>query len=171
DLWHPLYLAVPQASSTAEPVENPPDPPVSSAGGVRASAEGAPLTPFPSSLLEHNDCNPLPDNTSSSLVSSESGGADGVGRNSDIHLLSNEAFAPPPRQLILDIQQMLQDTREKQKTQRLRRQADSEDGQRAQQNSGQADRIAQLYNWATSDDPILKAEALQQLRRMGLDDS
>ena len=179
DLWHPLHLAVPQAlavdTQATKPVETPPDPPTSTAGVVGASAEGASPTPWASSLLVGGDCNPLTDKTSNLLSASENGDADGGVRNSgDLstdYLLSNEAFAPPPRQLILDIQQMLQDTRENQAAQRARRQADGGNGQRSQQNGVQADRIAQLYAWAASDDPILKAEALQQLRRLGLDGS
>ena len=185
DLWHPLHLAVPQAlmesragasgEQAAEPVENPPDPPASAAGVVGASAGGASPTPWASSLLVGGDCNPLTDKTSSPLSASENEDAGKEGRNSDHHstdyLLSNEAFAPPPRQLILDIQQMLQDTRENQAAQKARRQADGGDGGRSLQNGVQADRIAQLYAWAASDDPILKAEAWQQLRRLGLDGS
>ncbi|MGI8935055.1 MAG: hypothetical protein ACR2FS_13375, partial [Phormidesmis sp.] len=182
DLWHPLHLAVPQAlmeswagaadAQGTEPVENPPDPPTSASGVVGASAGGASPTPSGSSLLVGDDCNPLSDRASGSLSASENGGAEGGGRNLGDHaadyLLSNEAFAPPPRQLILDIQQMLQETRENQAAQR---QANGGDELRSQQNGVQADRIAQLYAWAGSDDPILKAEALQQLSRLGLDGS
>ena len=179
DLWHPLHLAVPQAlavdTQTAKPVEPPPDPPASTAGVVGASAGGASPTPWASSLLGGGDCKPLADSASDSVSTSENGDAEGGVRNSGDrstdYLLSNEAFAPPPRQLILDIQQMLQDTRENQAAQKARRQADGGNGQRSQQNGVQADRIAQLYAWAASDDPILKAEALQQLRRLGLDGS
>ena len=164
DLWHPLHLTV--------PVENPPDPPASAAGVVGASAGGAPPTPWVSSLLGGDDCNPLSDSASSSLSASESRDASKEGRNSSQpsagYLLSNQAFAPPPRQLILDIQQMLQDTRKNQAAQRAKL---AGDGVRSQRNDGQADRIAQLYAWAAADDPILKAEALQQLRRLGLDGS
>ncbi|MGB7248042.1 MAG: hypothetical protein WBC73_03810, partial [Phormidesmis sp.] len=112
DLWHPLHLAVPQASAAsrsgiitkqaAEPVENPPDPPP---------------TPCPSSLLGDDDCSPLSNSASGSLPGSESKRSSERGRNSSDHstehLLSNEVFSPPPRQLILDIQQMLQRTRER----------------------------------------------------------
>ena len=185
DLWHPLHLAVPQAlaesrtgasaTQATELVENPPNPPTSTAGVVGASAGGAPPTPWASSLLVRDDCNSLSDNGSSSLSASENRGAKGEGRNSGElsadYLLSNEAFAPPPRQLILDIQQMLQNTRENQAAQRAQRQPDGGNRQRSQQNGVQADRIAQLYAWAASVDPILKAEALQQLRRLGLDGS
>ncbi|MGB3472626.1 MAG: hypothetical protein WBA51_17560, partial [Erythrobacter sp.] len=146
--------------------------PTSAAGVVGASAGGASPTPWASSLLVGGDCNPLFDGTSDPLLASENEDAGKEGRNSGDrstdYLLSNEAFAPPPRQLILDIQQMLQDTRENQAAQRAQR---AGDGARSQQDGGQTDRIAQLYAWAASDDPILKAEALQQLRRLGLDGS
>lgn len=185
DLWHPLHLAVPQAltesragadaAQGAEPVESPPNPQTSTSGVVGSSAGGASPTPFGTSLLVGDDCNPLSDSASGSLSASENGDAEGGVRNSGDHsadyLLSNEAFAPPPRQLILNIQQMLQANRENQAAQRAQRQADGGNGQRSQQNGVQANRIAQLYAWADSDDPILKAEALQQMRRLGLDGS
>lgn len=74
------------------------------------------------------------------------------------------------KRLILDIQQMLKDTREKQAAQKAQRQAMG-NGQRSPSDNVQADRIAQLLAWAAFDDPILKAEALQQLSRLGLDGS
>ena len=182
DLWHPLHLAVPQAlaepqseaADTQEtaPVENPPDPPTSSSGVVGASAKGASPTPSGPSLLVGDDCNPFIDKASDSLSAAQNGGADRAGCNlegsSVEHLLSNEAFAPPPRQLILNIQQMLQDTRQKQAALRAQKQAMDGNGRSPSLDSGQADRIAQLRAWAASDDPILKAEALQQLSRLGL---
>ena len=183
DLWHPLHLAVPQAlaepqaeaadTQGTEPVENPPDPPTSSSGVVGASAKGASPTPSGSSLLGASDCNPFIDTASSPPSNALNAAPDRVGRNLEIpaaeHLLSNEAFAPPPRQLILNIQQMLQDTRQKQAAQKAQRLANEGDRRPSPLSSSQTDRIAQLYTWAASDDPILKAEALQQLRRLGLD--
>ncbi|NJM98888.1 MAG: hypothetical protein HC800_18590 [Phormidesmis sp. RL_2_1] len=70
--------------------------------------------------------------------------------------------------MILDIQQRLQANRDHQAAQRVKRMADGASGMRSQQHGVQADRIAQLFAWADSDDPILKTEALQQLSRLGL---
>ncbi|NJM98887.1 MAG: hypothetical protein HC800_18585 [Phormidesmis sp. RL_2_1] len=103
DLWHPLHLAVPQAlaaSQLAQPVENPPHPPAFQAGVVGASAGGAAPTPFGSSLLAADGCNPLFNGASGSRSALTNGGAEGGGRNtgdaSAEYLRSNEAFAPPP---------------------------------------------------------------------------
>lgn len=104
---------------------------------------------------------------SSRFLPSDNRFAEGEGRNTGDRqdaLLSNEVFAPPPQQLMLDIKQMLQATQEAQRSQRQRQQHNApEIGNRRKE----ADSMEQLQAWAASDDLVFRAEALRQLARLG----
>ena len=160
DLWHPNYISEEQEQALLVKTE------AACAGGAAASEEGT-------SLLHPTVRNKPDDNGSSDSVLLESDQKQVSARNlpSDAALSPVEATqetqaierTPPPEQLALNIQWALQVARSKQRAQ-------SEENQQLyrqeKRRRSQAEYVARLQQWVDSGDPILMAEARQQLARL-----
>ena len=182
DLWHPAHLAAalrqadPQRPLAA-PVESPPHPPVSQEGARRVEA----LSPCPPNLLDTSGCKPMPGEDSRLNAQTDRAAVDGGGWNlakpsalstdSCHDAKANDAINPatgqetegPPRQLVLDIQATLHRASQVEAILKAQR-AEKYRQQRLQQ--AQAVHRAQLEAWLNSGDPVLEAEARQQLQQL-----
>jgi hypothetical protein len=170
DLWHPTFIRL---ALDFEPVEIPPDPPVLQTEGWNDCARGASIPPSRTSLLRPVGWN-RPDSKGYSSLGEVKNDADlEAGWNDSLATtpqpaLTSEGSAPPvrttpPRQLVLDIQSALLAAQAAQR-------AKAEASQHWQQLNGHkqatAEHIARLQGWVDSGDPILMAEARQQLDRI-----
>ena len=185
DLWHPAHLAaairnaggVATRPQRAEPVENPPDPPISSKGAERVKT----LPPCPANLLGAVGCNPADDQASelderAVDAASEQGGWNGTeladmptdvceDAGADTAAISGTDSEQdgPPQQLVLDIQATLERAKQVEAILKAER---AEKYRRQRQQQTRAVHRAQLEAWLQSGDPVLEAEARQQLARL-----
>ena len=160
DLWHPKHISEEQKQALLVKTE------AACAVGASASEEGT-------SLLGPTVRNEPTDNGSSDSLSPENEQKQVSARNepTDAALSPVEASkevqtverSHPPEQLALNIQWALQVARSKQRSQT------QENQQRYRQEKrqrSQAEYVAELQQWMDSGDPILMAEARQQLGRL-----
>jgi hypothetical protein len=168
DLWHPEFMRL---SLDFTPVEIPPDPPVLQTEGENDCAGGASIPPSRTSLLGGIGWNTPSDKALSPLgqglkaADAEAGWNTsedrGVQREKSHAEFSEPVRSAPPQQLVLDIQRALAAARAAQQAERDKYQ---------QQPNGQSratvEHLARLRDWIDSGDPILMAEARQQLSRL-----
>ncbi len=177
DLWHPNFMRL---TLNFEPVEIPPDPPLLKEGGGPDCAVGASIPPSCTSLLGAIGWNRPQGKAYSSIEQGEIKADSETGWNSSLVIskpaqeiqpqpdITSDDSAPPvrttpPRQLVLDIQSALLAAQAAQR-------AKAEASQQWQQLNGHkqaiAEHVARLKDWMDSGDPILMAEARQQLSRI-----
>ena len=169
DLWHPEYLSERQQLAMA----TPPNPPVLCTREDNSCAEGAELLPARTSLLVTAGCNAPTDKGYSEQEKTENRESRQTGCNTPTgeaserikgsQQRSKAERSPAPEQLVLSIQWAL-------KVASVNRAAQAEENrqryERSQQKQSKAEYREQLQQWADSGDPILVAEAEQQLRRL-----
>ena len=169
DLWHPKHLSERQQLAMA----TPPDPPSLGTREDNSCAGGAELLPARTSLLARAGCNTPTDKAFSEQVAAENRTNQQTGCNTPTDKASEPnggsqepskvERSPAPEQMVLNIQWAL-------KVASANRAAQAEENrqryERSQQKQTRAEYRAQLQQWADSDDPILVAEAQQQLRRL-----
>jgi hypothetical protein len=177
DLWHPNFMRL---SLAFEPVEIPPDPPLLKEGGGTDCAGGASIPPSCTSLLGAIGWNTPQDKAYSSIEQGEIKADSETGWNSSVAItkpaqeigsqpnIAAESSAPslrttPPRQLVLDIQSALLAA---QAAQRAKAEANQQWQQLNGHKQAMAEHVARLKDWLDSGDPILMAEAQQQLSRI-----
>jgi hypothetical protein len=177
DLWHPTFIRI---ALDFKPVEIPPDPPVLQTEGWNDCAGGASIPPSRTSLLGAIGWNKPQGEAYSSIEKGEieidleagwnnsvaiSKPSQGIAPQPDF--TSNDSAPPvrttPPRQLILDIQSALLAA---QAAQRAKAEASQQWQQLNGHKAAMAEHVARLKEWVDSGDPILMAEALQQLGRI-----
>ena len=186
DLWHPEHMAVPKAlrieqtiedavkgDVVSEPVKIPPNPPAIRTEGAGLSANGAALTPYGPSLLGGVGCNALSDGSSGTRKPINDQTAEGGGCNVSSSGQESEFEAvPPPRQLVLEIRQQLATISARQTARAVVEQGQQETrsatDNAAVRSQRRAAHIEKLRQWEASDDPILKTEALRQMRYLGI---
>jgi hypothetical protein len=178
DLWHPDFIRL---TLDFEPVEIPPDPPILQTEGGNDCALGASIPPSRTSLLGNIGWNKPQDKAYSPIERGEIEVDLEAGWNNAFALskpsqeiapqpdLTSNGSAPPdrttpPRQLILDIQSALLEAQE---AQRAKAEASMQWQQLNGHKQAMAAHVARLHEWVDSGDPILRAEALQQLSKMG----
>jgi hypothetical protein len=154
------------------PVEIPPDPPVLQTEGGNDCAGGASIPPSRTSLLGAIGWNTPSDNALSPLgqgqkaANAEAGwntSADGAAQQTKSQAeFSEPVRTAPPQQLVLAIQRALAAARAAQQAERDRYQRQQSNGQ----SRATVEHLARLRDWVDSGDPILRAEALQQLSKM-----
>ena len=168
DLWHPKHLSEQQLA-----MATPPDPPNLCTREDNSGAGGAELLPARPSLLAKAGCNTPIDKAFSEQVAAKNRGNQQTGCNTPTDKASepNEGGqarskaerSPAPEQMVLNIQWAL-------KVASANRAAQAEENrqrcEQSQQKQTRAEYRAQLQQWADSGDPILVAEAQQQLRRL-----
>ena len=170
DLWHPVFITEQQRL-----VENPPGPPILHEREAKAGARGAALASSPTSLLGTVGRNKPDDKGFSDQVGLINRAETEAGRNTPSDKAS-ELFegeprpikterTAPPEQLALNIQWALQVVKANQQAQA---EENRKRQQQAQQRRSQDEYRAELQAWVESGDPILEAEARQQLSRMDI---
>ena len=151
----------------------PPCPPILCTREGNSCAEGAKLLPARTSLLATAGCNTPTDKAFSEQEKTENGENQQTGCNTPAseasepiegsQQRSTAERSPAPEQLVLNIQWAL-------KVASANRAEQAEENrqqyERSQQQQSAAEYRAQLEQWADSGDPILVAEAEQQLRRL-----
>ena len=169
DLWHPIFIAEQQQ----RPVGDPPASQILHEREAKASAGGATLASSPTSLLGATDCNrpsgkafsdqTMAENRANQQTGCNSPTDKGSEPNEGSQQRSKAERSPAPEQLVLNIQWAL-------KVMSANRAAQAEENrqryERNQQKQTRAEYRAQLQRWSDSGDPILVAEAQQQLRRL-----
>ena len=192
DLWHPVHLEAAirgrqlEGPQSALPVENPPDPPSSARGPEEVALDGAILPAYPSNLLGAVGCNPLSNGRHSptdvsnmavgeggvrNTVASSEQGVDGLDNvEGNAAAITDNGFSitakedqGPPQQLVLDIQATLQRAQQAEAILKAQR---AEKYRQQRQQQAMAVHRAELEAWLQSGDPVLEAEARQQLRRL-----
>ena len=188
DLWHPRFMVATASPETdgffpiPSPVENPPNPPSSKPRVLRSRAWGADLTPSGPNLLGAIDCNPSASKGLSQSVTKNISVPDRGVRNTDLAAVApseegsdrtddqatDSVFTAPPRQLLHNIKQMLLGRQQNAQLPEEKA-AQWAQHQQEQREARRRAHIQQLRQWLDSGDPLLMAEAQQQLQRLGLE--